>query len=48
MLKSYGSCISFLGQTAFSEPASDIPGVIQRCFKCVQDSAKQVVDVSSL
>ncbi len=48
MLKTYGSCISAFAQNAFPNPAADIPRVIQLCFKCVQDSAKNIVDVSCL
>jgi hypothetical protein len=48
MLKAYGACISIFGQAAFSNPAVDIPRVIQVCLKCVQESAKQIVDVSLL
>jgi hypothetical protein len=47
-MKAYGACLSFLGQAAFSNPAVDIPRVIEVCLKCVQESAQQIVDVSLL
>jgi hypothetical protein len=47
MLKTYASCISAFGpEKAFSDPAADIPRVIQLGFNCVKDSAKKIADVS--
>jgi hypothetical protein len=45
MLSAYSSGITTFGQAAFSDPASDIPRVIQLCFKSVQDSAQNIVNV---
>jgi hypothetical protein len=45
MFAAYGSGITIFGQAAFSDPAADIPRIIQLCFKAVQESAQDIVNV---
>ena len=45
LFAAYGSGITSFGQAAFSDPAADIPRIIQLCFKAVQESAQDIVNV---